>query len=295
MEFIQAKTIVSGYAANNSWFGNNYNMNIYKGCCHGCIYCDSRSECYHVENFDKVRAKENALALISRELKSKRRTGVVGTGAMSDPYNHFEKEYMLTRRALELINHYGFGVSIATKSDLIVRDIDILKKIAEHSPVLVKMTITAADDNLCKKIESNVALSSERFAAIKKLTAEGIFAGILLMPVLPFIEDHEENIRSIIKLAHENGARFIYHGFGVTLRQNQREWYYSKLEELFPGIKEKYIKQYGNAYQCHSPKAKELLNLLRHECDRFGILYKMSDIIKEYKQGYGKEQLSFFE
>lgn len=295
MEFIEAKTIISGYTDGNAWFGNNYNMNIYKGCCHGCIYCDSRSECYHVENFDKVRAKANALALIARELKSKRKTGVIGTGSMSDPYNPFEKEYMLTRGALELIDRYGFGVSIATKSDLIMRDIDVLKKIGMHSPVLIKMTITTADDNLCKKIEPNVAMSSKRFATIKKLTDQGIFAGILLMPVLPFIGDNRENIKRIIELAYENGAKFIYPAFGVTLRQNQREWFYAKLEELFPGIKEKYVKQYGNAYECSSPKAKELWNLFKYECCRLGILFKMSDIIKEYKQGHENEQLSFFD
>lgn len=295
MKFIQAKTIISGYDDNNSWFGNNYNMNIYKGCCHGCIYCDSRSECYHVENFDEVRAKENALALIARELKSKSRTGVIGTGSMSDPYNPFEKKYMFTRGALDLIDCYGFGVSIATKSDLVLRDIDILQSIAAHSPVLIKMTITTADDNLCSKIEPNASLSSDRFAAIKKLTDAGIFAGILLMPVLPFIEDNEENIRNIINLAHENRAKFIYPAFGMTLRQNQREWYYRKLDIFFPGIKEKYIRQYGNAYECPSPKAKELWNLFKDECSRLGILFKMGDIIKEYKKGYEKEQISFFD
>jgi len=293
MKFIQAKTIVLGYSENNSWFGNNYNMNIYKGCCHGCIYCDSRSECYHIENFDQVRAKENALTLIERDLKSKRKTGVIGMGAMSDPYNPFEKEFKLTRGALELIHRYGFGVSIATKSNLIARDIDVLKKIAVHSPVLIKMTITTADDKLCKKIEPNVALSSERFNAIKKFTDEGIFTGILLMPVLPFIQDNKDNIMKILELAHRNGVRFIYPAFGVTLRQNQRDWYFRKLEELFPGTKEKYIKQFGNAYECRSPKAKQLWNLFQSECNRLGILFKMSDIIKEYKKGYSKEQLSF--
>jgi len=161
MEFIPAKRIISGYAKGNAWFGNNYNMNIYKGCCHGCIYCDSRSECYGVYNFDEVKAKEGVLALIGRELKSKRRTGIVGTGAMSDPYNPYEKEYRLTRGALELINANRFGVSIATKSDLIVRDIDVLKSIKNHSPVLVKITITTADDILSKTIEPNVAVSSK--------------------------------------------------------------------------------------------------------------------------------------
>lgn len=295
MEFIPAKKIISGYTNGEHWFGNNYNMNIYKGCCHGCIYCDSRSECYHVDNFDEVRAKENALALIARDLKSKRKKGVIGTGAMSDPYNPFEKEYKLTRGALELIDHHHFGVSIATKSDLITRDIDLLKSISSHSPVLIKITITTADDRLGSKIEPNVAKSSERFATIKKLSDQGIVAGILLMPVLPFIEDNEENINTIIKLAHENGASFIYPAFGVTLRNIQREWFFSKLDEDFPTTKEKYMKQFGNAYECRSPKSKMLWRLFKSECDRLGILYKMDDIIKNYKKGYGDTQLSLFD
>lgn len=294
MEFVPAKTIISGYMPNNSWFGNNFNMNIYKGCSHGCIYCDSRSECYRVENFDEVRAKENALALIERELKSKRRTGVIGTGAMSDPYNPFEKEHRLTRGALELINRYGFGVSIATKSDLITRDIDVLKSIAVHSPVLIKITITTADDLMCKKIEPNVATSSERFSAISMLSENGIFSGVLMMPVLPFIEDTTENISTIIKLAHKNGAKFIYPAFGVTLRQNQREWFYNKLDNQFPTIKEQYISHFGNSYECRSPKSKELWRLFKSECDRFKLLYKMDDIINNYKHGYGDRQLSLF-
>ena len=283
MEFIPAKTIVSGYAEHNAWFGNNYNMNIYKGCCHGCIYCDSRSECYRIDNFDTVRAKKDALALINKELKSKKRTGVVGTGAMSDPYNPLEKEYCLTRGALELININGFGVSIATKSSLVIRDIDILKKIKTHSPVLVKITITTYDDELCKKIEPNVGVASKRFSAIKELSDNGIFAGILLMPVLPFLEDNEDNIVGIVNLAHESGAKFIYSAFGVTLRQNQRDWYYKKLDEKFSGIKQKYLEKFKNDYECRSPKAKELWQIFKRECDKFGILYKMNDIIKANK------------
>lgn len=295
MRFVPAKTIISHYRDNNNWFGNNYNMNIYKGCCHGCIYCDSRSECYRIENFDEVRAKENALVLIERELRSKRKKGVIGTGAMSDPYNSYEKEFKLTRGALELIDCYRFGVSIATKSDLILRDINILKAISAHSPVLVKITITTADDILCKTIEPNVVTSSHRFATIKKLSEKGIFTGILLMPVLPFIEDTEENITSIVKLAHENGAKFIFPAFGVTLRQNQRKWYYNKLDELFPSIKDQYIKQYGNAYECRSPKAKELWRLFQNECARHDVLYKMDDIISNYRHGYGDAQLRLFD
>ncbi|EKQ50367.1 MULTISPECIES: radical SAM protein [unclassified Clostridium] len=294
MNFIDAKTIVSGYSESSTWFGNNYNMNIYKGCCHGCIYCDSRSECYRIDNFDTVRAKKDALALINKELRSKKRTGVIGTGAMSDPYNPFEKEYKLTRGALELINTYGFGISMITKSDLITRDIDIIKKISSHSPVLIKVTITTCNDELCRKIEPNVAVSSKRFSAINELSQNGIFAGILLMPVLPFLEDNEENIEGIVKLAYENGAKFIYPAFGVTLRQNQRDWYYKKLDEKFPGIKQKYIKEFGNNYECYSPKAKLLWELLKKECNKYGILYKMKDIIEAYKKGYDHDQLSLF-
>jgi DNA repair photolyase len=294
MEFVVAKTIVSGYAEHNSWFGNNYNMNIYKGCCHGCIYCDSRSECYRIDNFDTVRAKKDALAIINKELKSKKKTGVIGTGAMSDPYNPLEEKYRLTRGALELVNTSGFGVSIATKSSLITRDIDILKKIKSHSPVLVKITITTCDDELCKKIEPNVGAASKRFSAIKELSDNGIFAGILLMPVLPFLEDNEDNILGIVNNAHENGAKFIYPAFGVTLRQNQRDWYYKKLDENFPGIKQKYLEQFKNDYECRSPKAKELWQVFKRECDKFGILYKMNDIIKAYKSGYENNQMSMF-
>lgn len=294
MEFIDAKTIVSGYSESSSWFGINYNMNIYKGCCHGCIYCDSRSECYGVEDFDRVRAKKNALTIIERELKSKRKKGVVGSGAMSDPYNPFEEEYRLTRGALELIYRFGFGASITTKSDLILRDIDILKEISKYSPVLAKLTITTADDLLCSKIEPRASSSSDRFRAIKKLSEEGIFVGILLMPVLPFIEDTEDNIERIIELAHQSGAKFIYPDFGVTLRLNQREWYYNKLDELFPSVKEKYIKSYGNSYECRSPKEKELWNLFKNKCNEYGILYKMDDIIKGYKDPYINEQISLF-
>ncbi|HHX57102.1 MAG TPA: radical SAM protein [Clostridiales bacterium] len=294
MQYISAKTIVSSYAENNHWFGNNYNMNIYKGCCHGCIYCDSRSECYGVNDFDTVRAKENALSLIDKELKSKRRTGVIGTGAMSDPYNPFERELCLTRQALELIDTHGFGVSIITKSDLITRDIDILQRIKEHSPVLCKITITASDDELCRKIEPNVSVSSERFSAVKKLTDAGIFTGVLLMPVLPFIADNEENVHQLVRLANESGARFIFPAFGVTLRANQRDYFYKKLDELFPSLKQKYIAQYGNSYECHSPNARNLYKLFSDECKRYGILYKMSDIITGYKSAYESGQMSFF-
>lgn len=293
MELIPAKQILSQRTYNENWFGTNYNMNIYKGCSHGCIYCDSRSECYGIETFDKVRGKDKAIDIINTELKAKRKKGVIGTGAMSDPYNPLEKEYNYTRKALELIDLYNFGVAIATKSELITRDIDILKSITTHSPVIVKITITTTEDALGKKIEPKASLPSKRFEAIKRLSENGIFAGILLMPVLPFIADNEKNIINIINQASDSGAKFIYPYFGVTLRQGQREYFYSKLDENFKGIKNKYVEEYGFSYECSSVRSKELWKIFKTECDKKEILYKMSDIIKAYQSPYEKEQLSF--
>lgn len=296
MEYIPAKTIVTK-TKSQEWFGLDYNMNIYKGCCHGCIYCDSRSSCYGIEDFDRVRAKKDALQIIRDDLRRKVKKGVVGTGSMSDPYNPFEKELGLTRHALELVDAFGFGAAIATKSSLITRDMDVLNGIREHSPVLCKVTITAADDTLCRKIEPNVCPTSERLEAVGRLGDAGIFTGILLMPILPFLEDTRENVISIVRMANEAGARFIYAAFGMTLRENQRVWYYEKLKESFPeeGLVEKYRKVYGNQYECRSPRTKELWNSFRKECEKYGILYDMKSIIRAYKRGYEYNQLSLFD
>ncbi len=297
MEYIPAKTLISNYNKDNWWFDINYNMNIYKGCSHGCIYCDSRSECYGVENFDKVRAKKDAIQIITNELRKKRKKGVIGTGAMSDPYNPFEKEMMLTREALNKINNFNFGIAIATKSDLVLRDIDILKKIKSHSPTLIKITITTFDDELCKKIEPNVCVTSKRFQAIKELSNNGIFTGILLMPILPFINDNEENIIQIVRKAHECGAKFIFaYGMGLTLRGNQREYFYNSLIEKFPNknIVAKYKDVFGNQYECASINHKRLWYVFRNECEKLDILYKMEDIILAYKSNYGNNQISWF-
>jgi DNA repair photolyase len=295
MQYVPAKTILSGYKTGNPWFGINYTMNIYRGCSHGCIYCDSRSECYGVDHFDEVRAKEQALTILARELQTKRKNGIIGTGAMSDPYNPQEKIHRLTRQALQLVDqHQQFGLAIATKSDLVLRDLDLLTSIQKHSPVLVKITVTTADDELCHKIEPRVAVSSARFAAIGELSRSGIHTGILLMPVLPFLEDQELNIREIVRLAHEHGAKFIFPSFGVTLRQNQRVWFYQQLDRHFPGLKEKYLEEFGSNYVCNSPRAKELWRLFQAECRKYGILYRMPEIIASYQQGYGNTQLSLF-
>lgn len=280
---IPAKTILARRPQPDAWFGCDYNMNIYKGCCHGCIYCDSRSECYQVEDFDTVRAKQDALDILEKELKTKRKKGVVGMGAMSDPYNPFEARELLTQGALKRIHQYRCGVCLATKSDLIVRDIPQFLEIAAHSPVCLKITVTTFDDGLCQKIEPNVAPSSRRFAAIKALKQAGIYAGLLLMPVLPFINDTVENITGIVEAAAQNGADFVYPAFGVTLRQNQRDYFYAALDRQFPGYKQRYVRAFGNDYTCVSPNAKKLWQVFTGLCQKYSIRCQMPEIIAGYK------------
>ena len=212
---------------------------------------------------------------------------------MSDTYNPFEKKYKVTREALKLIDKYGFGVAIATKSDLILRDIDILKNINTHSPVIVKFSITCGDDNLSKVIEPNVCVSSQRFEAIKKLKDAGIYTGVLMMPLLPFINDTKDNIDKIINQAYKSMANFIYPMFGVTLRSNQRFYYYTKLRENFPNLVSKYQNLYGNKYVCNSPNYKSLQAYFEKKCSKLGITYKMEDIISEYKSKFKSEQIPF--
>jgi DNA repair photolyase len=294
MEYIPAKSIISKTQNPNNWFGCDYNMNIYKGCCHGCIYCDSRSDCYKVENFDQVRAKENAIAIIEQELRTKRATGVIGTGAMSDPYNPFEAEQLLTRESLILTHKYGFGMHMMTKSSLITRDIDLYKNIKKAAPLCVNMTITTFNDELCSKLEPNVSVSSQRFHALNELALNGIYTGILLMPILPYINDTEQNISDIVVTAHDCGVKSIYPAFGVTLRQNQREYYYNKLDKLFPRLRHKYTTSFGEEYSCNSPNANNLWKLFCSLCKKYGITYKMQDIIDAYKTKKLPQQTSLF-
>ena len=283
METIQAKSLLHKIAHGEMWFGSDYNMNLYRGCCHRCIYCDSRSSCYKITDFDRVKVKKDALLILRKELKSKRHKGVIQLGAMSDSYNPFEQEYEITRNALALIAHYGFGLSLETKSNLIVRDIDYLQRIHQNADMILKLTITAYDDALSQKIEPGVCVSSERFKALKALSAQGFFSGVVLSPILPFLTDTDENIKAIIHAAYENGASFVYTIGGVTLRENQRDYYYEQLDRLFPGLRNKYQNSYGNRYLCMS-KNRELIKVFQAECEKHGLLYRMRDIIRAYKK-----------
>lgn len=279
----------------DEWFGIDYNMNLYKGCSHGCIYCDSRSSCYHIDNFDVVRGKGKALLILEKELIRNKR-GVVGIGSMSDTYNPQEIKYKQTRDALKLISKYNYGISIDTKSELILRDIDILKEINEKNNIIIKFTITTPKDNLSKIIEPNVCVTSKRLDAIKKLSDNGIFVGIMMNPILPFITDSEEDIKLLVKLAYQNGAKFIHTYLGMTLRENQRDYYYEKLDKYFKGLKQKYISTYKEHYNCLVPNYKRLYRIFITECDKYGILYNMKDIIKAYKKEIKTNyQISLFE
>lgn len=295
MKEIPAKIILTKNKYPQYWFGNDYNMNLYRGCHHGCIYCDSRSECYQNDIFDVVMVKKDALVLLQKELSQKRKKGIVGIGAMSDTYNAFEKDLEVTRGALQLIRDYHFGVSLETKSDLVVRDIDLFLDIQKYNDVIIKLSITTVDDQLSKIIEPHAPVSSQRFQAIKQLSDAGIFTGILMHPVLPFITDSEENIKQMVRLAYQCGAKFIHAYFGVTLRDRQRDYYYQNLDNYFPNLKDKYIKRYGVRYQCLSKNRKHLEYIFKKECQKYGILYKMEDIIQAYQISQNKiEQLSLF-
>lgn len=269
-------------------------MNLYRGCSHGCIYCDSRSSCFRDSNFNTVKIKENALQIIRDDLRRKVKKGVIGTGAMTDAYNPLEKHLKITRNTLELINATGFGICIATKSDLIVRDIDILSDIGTHSPVMVKFSITMADDKLCKQLEPGVVPTSKRLVAIQQLNKAGIYCGLLMMPLLPFINDTEENVIQVVRMAHEAGAKFIFASMGMTLRNGSRQYYYDKLNTLMLGLSPKYVKRYGTRYNCSSPRAKKLWEVFNQECERLGIITSMKAITQAYKLGYDDVQLRLF-
>lgn len=272
---IQTKSILSHSKTPDPWFGIQYTMNLYRGCQHQCIYCDSRSECYQIENFGDTLVKVNALELLERELPSKRVKGTVGTGSMNDPYAPVEKQYQLTRGALKQFIKYGFPVHVLTKSQMVIRDVDLLQEIQDNTQALVSFSITTCDDVLGKKVEPGAALVSERLAAMQFLANRGIKVGVLLMPVLPFIEDNWENIRQIVELADAHGAGYILAAFGMTQRKGSQEYYLRQLERFFPGVKEKHLRTFGNRYECHARGAKQLSEQFKALCLEKGIANKV--------------------
>ena len=267
---ITAKVLLNPVKQPDDWFGLKYNMNLYRGCQHQCIYCDSRSECYQIENFSDVLVKVNALELLRNELPRKRVKGTIGTGSMNDPYMPLEAQRNLTGQALQVIAEHRFPVHIITKSDLVLRDLPTIREINQVYAA-VTFTITTADDMLGKKIEPGAARVSARFRAMQILAENGVLTGVTLMPVLPFLEDNVENIRQIVTRAHEAGASYIIPSFGMTLRDRQREYYFGKLDRLFPGLRREYDKEFGHQYRLPANNAQELEKEFHELCDHFGI------------------------
>lgn len=275
-------------------------MNLYRGCLHGCIYCDSRSECYCMDHdFEDVEVKANALELLENNLKRKRSKCMLATGSMSDPYIPLENELKHVRKALELAYKYGFGFTLITKSNRVLRDLDLLTAINNKTKCVVQMTLTTCDENLCKKIEPNVSTTKERVAVLKKLHEAGIPTVVWLCPILPFINDTKENIKGILDYCIEAKVYgIICFGMGVTLRKGNREYFYQKLDHLFPGMKEKYIKTYGVKYQLNSPNNNELMQLFHQTCQANGIVHdnnQIFDYLKKYENKHENIQLSLFD
>lgn len=275
------------------WFGTDYTMNIYRGCNLGCIYCDSRSECYRIKHFDEVETKESCIVTLKNELTHKK-SGVIGFGSMSDPYNHLEKRLQLTRQALTLIEQYRFGAVLCTKSQFVLRDLDLLMQINTHSSLLVGFSITTCDDKLGKQLERHASLTSQRFASMKSLADQGIYTGTLLMPVLPFITDNRDNIIQIIHETHAHGGKFIFPWLALTLRDKQKDYFYHWLVKLFPNMKSLYNQTFQNNYVCYPPNYTLLQSTFIKECNKLGIKYQMADIIADYKHKQYTPQLNLF-
>ena len=267
MHFVDAKGILSGS-------GGHYGMNIYRGCTHGCIYCDSRSKCYQFTHpFEDIEVKQNAPELLEAALRSKRKKGMIGTGAMSDPYMHCEEELQLTKKCLEIILKYGFGAAIQTKSDRILRDIDLLSEINRSAKCVVQMTLTTYDDDLCRILEPNVCNTKRRIEVLEEMQKRGIPTVVWITPILPFINDTEENLSAILNECARVGVKgIIDFGMGLTLREGDREYYYAALDRHFPGMKERYVRRYGNAYELPSPNAEALTRIFQSICKDHGIL-----------------------
>ena len=272
-------------------------MNIYRGCLHGCIYCDSRSLCYQMNHkFEDIEVKANAVGLLENTLRRKRNKCMIGTGAMSDPYMPIEEKLGNMRKCLEVIERYGFGVTMITKSTKVLRDLDLLKKINEKSKCIVQMTLTTYDEDLCRIVEPNVETTYERFRALEILRDNGIPTVVWLCPILPFINDTEENIRGILDYCVRAKVKGIINfDMGVTLRDGNREYFYKKLDEHFPGLKEKYIRMYGTSYQLSSPNSRQLNMIYKSECIKNGIMCDVNECfeyLNKYEDKYGGEQIS---
>lgn len=276
-------------------------MNIYRGCTHGCIYCDSRSTCYQINHaFEDIEVKINAPELLEDALRRKRKKCMIGTGAMCDPYMHIEKQLGLMRRCLEIIERHGFGATVQTKSDLVLRDLDLLKRINERSKCVVQMTLTTVDPKLCGILEPNVCNTQRRAEVLEILREEGIPTVVWLTPILPFINDTKENISGLLDICIRAKVRGVitFGGLGLTLRDGDRQYFYRKLDEHFPGMKQRYIRCFGNSYEIPTPENARLMPMIHEACRKHGMISDTNavfDYLHAYENGPVGEQLSLFD
>lgn len=273
---------------------NNNGMNIYRGCTHGCIYCDSRSLCYGMDHvFEDIEVKANAVQLLEETLKKKRKKCMIGTGSMCDPYIHLEERLKNTRKCLEVIDKYGFGLSILTKSNRILRDLDLLKSINNKSKCVVETTLTTYDEELCKILEPNVSTTKERFEFLKIMNDNGIPTVVWLSPILPYINDTEENIRGILEYCIEAKVKgIVVFGMGVTLRSGNREYFYKHLDTHFKGLKERYVREYGNSYEVVSKNHYKLMKIIEDTCKKNNIIYGVKEVF-QYMKTFEEKQNEF--
>lgn len=272
-------------------------MNIYRGCSFGCIYCDARSKCYrNTGEFTDIEVKINAPELLEKSLRSKRRHCMIGVGSMSDPYQPIEAELKLMRKSLELINYYGYGVSIETKSDLVLRDLDYLRNINEKAKCVVVMTLSNIDDEMSEKLEPEAPVTSRRVEVLKELRSAGIQTVVNMSPFLPYINDTEENVRGLLSLCREVGAYGVLcEKIGLNLRNGSREWYYENLDKLFPGLKERYKATFGDEFEILSENNAELMREVRDFCRENEILCdagRLNTYLKGFEDKLAGEQLS---
>lgn len=273
-------------------------INIYRGCTHGCIYCDSRSTCYQMNHaFEDVEVKINAPDLLEQTLRRKRKRCMIGTGSMSDPYQPCEKELLLTHKCLEIIDKYRFGLVIQTKSDLILRDLDLLRSINKNAKCVVAITLTTLDDELCRILEPNVCVTSRRVEVLKILRDEGIPTVVWLTPFLPFINGTIENAQGLVNNCIEAEVHgIILFGAGLTLRDGDRQYYYKKLDEHFPGLKEKYINTFGNAYELSCDESSEIVNFVKDTCLKNNIILDLEvfNYMRTFEDFDSQRQLNLF-
>ena len=277
---LKVKEIIArGYINPSKLPGSDYVINPYVGCPHRCMYCYAE----FMKRFSNHDEPWGTFVDVKIRSTSTRPINLAGKNvflsSVTDCYNPLEEKYELTRKLLQQLRYSGAAITILTKSALVLRDLDLLKKINGSTKAVVQMTLTTFDEGLCRKLEPNVSTTRERFEALKIFREEGIPTVVWLCPLLPFINDTGENLAGILDYCAQAGVKgIICFGMGLTLRDGNREYFYRQLDRLFPGMKERYIRTYGNRYELPSPREKELTEQFTAFCREHSILHTPEEV-----------------